>query len=841
MVAFSISNNCLAQRDSKSTLSKDSLKTQTLNQIIITASRVPESLLKSPVSIEKVSGREMLMSGSPSFFDAIANVKGVQMITASLGFKVINTRGFANPTNVRFVQLVDGVDNQAPHIGAPIGNAIGPNDLDLQSVEIIPGTASALFGMNAINGLANFQTKNPFEFKGVSFQQKAGINDQRLFTETAFRFAHQISTKWAFKINSSFIKGNDFVAHDQSDLSPNINLSAGLTGVNNPAYDPVNSYGNESSNRRTLSLNGKNYVVARTGYNEKDVVDYGLQNLKSDASVHYKPGSSTQISYTFRFARLDNVYQRSNRFRLQDYYLGQHSINFNSPILQFRAYQTSENTGKSYNLRSMAENLDRSFKNDDTWFSDFTSAFNQSLGLQQTVVQSLGNARESADKGRLQSGTTAFQTKLQELQDINNWDIGAALRVKAALYHMEGQVDINKLLSAELLNNWNVNLQMGFDHRTYSIFPDGNYFINPEKGNEADNILYSKTGGFLQATKVMFDEKLKVGATLRADKNDYFDIKVNPRITGVYTINQIHSLRASFQNGFRFPSVFEAFSNVNSGGVKRVGGLRLMSNGIFEKSYLRTSIDAFQAAVLKDVNSSGLSRDAAIKKNQPLLQKNNYTYLQPEKLRSFEWGYRGLLLKKTVLIDIDFYYNKYSSFVGQIEGNIPKTQLPDSIGFFLNDRKLQDRYRMWTNSKTVVYNYGGSAGLKFNLPHEFRLNGNVTYANLQKKTFNDGLEDGFNTPKWITNASLGNASVLKSFGFNLTHRWQSSFYWQSFLVNGNVSAFSTTDAQINYALRKLPVMIKAGGSNILNKRYHSFLGGPQIGSIFWTSITVNGI
>jgi iron complex outermembrane receptor protein len=63
-------------------------------------------------------------SPAPSYFEAIENLKGVQLLTSSLGFKVYNTRGFANPTNVRFVQLVDGADSQAPHIGAPIGSAL---------------------------------------------------------------------------------------------------------------------------------------------------------------------------------------------------------------------------------------------------------------------------------------------------------------------------------------------------------------------------------------------------------------------------------------------------------------------------------------------------------------------------------------------------------------------------------------------------------------------------------------------------------------------------------------------------------------------------------------------
>ena len=136
-----------------------------LEEVVVSASRVEESFLQSPVTVEKLNARALRLTPAPSFFDAIEHLKGVQVITPSLAFKVINARGFTNTTNVRFAQLVDGVDNQAPHIGGPIGNVLGPTDLDISAVEIVPGTAAALYGLNAINGLANFRTRNPFDSK----------------------------------------------------------------------------------------------------------------------------------------------------------------------------------------------------------------------------------------------------------------------------------------------------------------------------------------------------------------------------------------------------------------------------------------------------------------------------------------------------------------------------------------------------------------------------------------------------------------------------------------------------------------------------------------------------
>src|SRR5882672_4091340 len=176
LAARSFSQN-INSTDSFKVAAPDTAKVTVLEELVITASKQEEKLLQSPVSIERMSLQAIKQSAQPGFFDAIKNLKGIQVITPSMGFKVINARGFANTTNVRFVQMVDGIDNQAPHIGAPIANSLGPNDLDIYNVEVVPGTASAMYGMNAISGIANFITKDPFRFSGVTLSQKSGFNN----------------------------------------------------------------------------------------------------------------------------------------------------------------------------------------------------------------------------------------------------------------------------------------------------------------------------------------------------------------------------------------------------------------------------------------------------------------------------------------------------------------------------------------------------------------------------------------------------------------------------------------------------------------------------------------
>jgi outer membrane receptor for ferrienterochelin and colicin len=161
---------------------------------MVTASRVSERILQSPVAIEKLDIRSIKETPAPSFYDALENVKGVQMTTSSITFKVPNTRGLIFPIISGLCNWLMGLICRPQHSVVPLGNAIGPTELDIASVEITPGAASALYGMNAINGMANLLTKNPFSYQGLSVYQRTAVNhvdgvdhDPSILTETAIR------------------------------------------------------------------------------------------------------------------------------------------------------------------------------------------------------------------------------------------------------------------------------------------------------------------------------------------------------------------------------------------------------------------------------------------------------------------------------------------------------------------------------------------------------------------------------------------------------------------------------------------------------------------------------
>ncbi|WP_221394772.1 TonB-dependent receptor domain-containing protein [Dyadobacter sp. NIV53] len=401
---------------------------------------------------------------------------------------------------------------------------------------------------------------------------------------------------------------------------------------------------------------------------------------------------------------------------------------------------------------------------------------------------------------------------------------------------LEAQVNLTESYLQSLKTKYDIDLLVGADHRTYIIVPDGNYFINPEMGKENKNINYGKTGGFVSINKGLLQNKLKLGVILRADKNDYFSTTFNPRLSAVYSPAYDHNIRVSFQSGYRFPSIFEAFSNVNSGGVKRVGGLPVMSSGIFENAWLATSITAFQQAVLADINQNGLLQAAAIEKNKGLLKKNPYSYVKPEHAQTWEAGYKGLFCDKKLYVNADMYLSRFNNFIAQANMNVPNSKDVALIPADLYDKTKQSPYRMYTNSQSVIYNYGFSVGLNYQLPKGLIIAANTTFAKLKNAEKQDGLEDGFNTPQWMYNVTASKKNLLENLDATLAYKWQSNYYSQTFLVNGNVPSYSSLDAQITYRLPEVKCNIKIGASNLLNHYYRSFLGGPSVGGMYYVTV-----
>ena len=587
-----------------------------------------------------------------------------------------------------------------------------------------------------------------------------------------------------------------------------------------------------------------------------------MRNIKADASLHYKLKENLELSYGYRFGLMDGVFQRGNKIQLDGVTVQNHKIELKGKDFTARAYMLIEDTGNSYNLNPLALNMDLQNGSNAAWGTKFKSELQSQLSAGTTLAAAMQQARAVADAGRAVPGTVSFNDLKDQIIHTNNWDNGvnvpgapipggAALTQRSHTYHTEGTWSLgDRIKFADVI--------VGADARLYEVIPDGNNFVDFSRPLSdriqpgGNNQYYKKAGGFVQASKLLLQDRLKLTASLRADYNPEFDPKLNPRVAAVYTVAEKHNFRASYQNGWRFPSLFEALSFVNNGNVRRVGGLARVNEGLnyLDNSYTLASITKFNAAVNAYVaaNSGANATQAAVRPEiRSLLAVGNLPTEQPEQINAYEVGYRSVLFENRLSIDADAYYNVYSGFLGQVEVSVPKNATGQQVAvgsdaavlaaLNTNRSARQDRYRVFTNALNKYHSYGSTLGLTYNFYQKFTVGGNIGYNNISANTQSDIFVTGFNTPKWATNVSFGNREVVRNLGFNVVWRRQSAFLWESPLANGQVPAYQTMDAQVNLRVPTLKTTIKLGGANLLNNRYIQYAAGPTIGGLYYVALT----
>ncbi|MBI5857162.1 MAG: carboxypeptidase-like regulatory domain-containing protein [Sphingobacteriales bacterium] len=225
-------------------------------EVVVSANRVPQRILEAPVTVERMSSSVIRNVPAPSVYEAIGNLKGVDVHTASLTFRTVTTRGFVSSGNTRLNQLVEGMDNQAPGLNFSVSTIVGLADLDIDNIELLSGASSALYGSGGMNGTVLISSKNPFKYKGLSYNIKQGImhvdGKQRTaapYYNWAFRYANTIKNKFAYKFTAEIIKGNDWQADDYRNKTQFGILSkvAGGNRLNDPNFNGINVYGDETS------------------------------------------------------------------------------------------------------------------------------------------------------------------------------------------------------------------------------------------------------------------------------------------------------------------------------------------------------------------------------------------------------------------------------------------------------------------------------------------------------------------------------------------------------------------------------------------------------------------
>ncbi|MCW3465430.1 TonB-dependent receptor [Chitinophaga nivalis] len=849
-------------------------------EVVVAASRVQESILESPVSIEKLDTRALKASPAPSFYDALINLKGVEMSAQSLTFKSVNTRGFNSNGNTRLLQLSDGMDNQAPGLNFSVGNMVGIPELDLESVELIPGAASALYGPNALNGIVLMNSKNPFQYQGLSAQVKTGFLQDKGRTsattgyyDVSVRYAKAFNNKWAFKLNVGYLQAKDWQAYDQRDQSlANGHTLQNGTRANNEGYNGVNTYGDENTVNMYNTLASQantpgsalgaqlaglagmlgNTVtpaqilnaaipgaamadVTRTGYNESDVVDYNTKNLKLNGALHYKINNNLEALIQGNFGYGTSVYTGADRYSLKNFMMGQYKVELKGSDFYVRLYTTQERSGDSYAAGTLASGINEAWKKSTQWYGEyfgtyagaalpaFAKAYGAALAGGATPAAALTTAQNALDAQR-----GAFNTAARNKADQGRFlpgskefnDAADAVKSKPIPGDATGIgakfTDKTNLYQAEFMYNFHRFIHFA------EILVGGNYrlyTLNSEKTIFAvdDNGKEFRINEYGGYVQVM---KKLAQEHLKLTGSIRYDKNTNFKGQFSPRLSAVYTFLETHNIRASYQTGFRIPHNQDQYIDLLTPQARLIGGLPFLRE--RYGLNKGPVYTLQSVQAGA---------------PKQYTFreFQPEKIQAYEIGYKALIAKK-LLIDAYIYKNDFKNMNG-IQVLIQPT-----------GASTRNVFSIPVSAEETVKSWGWALGLDYSLPANFTAGGNISYNELTNEKDLGSFLVMYNTPKVRYNLNFGNRNIANTqIAFNIAWRWQEGYIWQSSFVGPNVNvagkseipAYGTLDAMASKFFPKAKTTIKLGGTNILNKGYTQSWGNPTIGSQWYVALGYN--
>jgi outer membrane receptor protein involved in Fe transport len=391
------------------------------------------------------------------------------------------------------------------------------------------------------------------------------------------------------------------------------------------------------------------------------------------------------------------------------------------------------------------------------------------------------------------------------------------LKDKSALYHLHAEYKFKV--------NKKSDLTVGSNGRIYTPNSEGSIFsdtlqIDRIEGTDTTYkrrvIINREFGAYAGYQIRLIEDRLKLSATVRVDKNQNFNYISTQSLSAVYTVNNNHVFRAVFSSAIRNPTLQDQYLYYN------VGRAILLGNLEGKDSLIR--VESF--------------RDYLINADKSKLRYFNVDPIRPERVRTLEAGYRATWFKK-LFVDASYYYSVYRDFIGfkvGIDADFPTPIFP----------KVNAVYRLSSNTNDLVYTQGVSVGLNYYFANKYSLIGNYSYNRMSRPDSTDEIITAFNTPLNKFNIGFNGREIKlpfirgENFSFSMNYKWIQGFRFEGApQFTGSIPSYALVDAQVSWAVPKIKSVFKLGASNILNNRVFMVYGGPRVGRMAYFSILVD--
>jgi outer membrane cobalamin receptor len=805
-----------------------------INGVASVASRSEEHILQTPATIEKITNSDLQQATTTEVFRGLAHRKGIDISSTSLLNTSIATRGFNSPRADRIVALIDYMDTQSPSLSLNIGNVLGAPEIDIQSIELMHGPASVLYGKNAINGVLLTHTKDPFENEGLSLMVKGG---NRNFLDVQLRFAQRINNFFAWKLSAEILSANDFVGENYDATSKNIDPA------NNPknsplGYDALNTYGDVAHNIPNV---GRVYLP---GFTETQLLgkDNNAKLYRINPQVVYLINSRTKFMADFKASLHNSTFQGASRYKFKNIATYQYRTELRNDDRWFvRLYRTQDAGNQSYDLGFLGNYInttevpglkafggtpqERPVRNyAELYYTTYETTYQQAIsgGATQAAAQATAQAAAAATTPR----GTAFDALRSTIAQSDVPASGARLSAASAL---------NDLSAQYTLPLKKTRIVLGGAARVYQLGSGGVLYAD----TASKRIINYDYGTYMHATQYLYKNFVRIDAALRFDGFKNFTPAYSSKISAVFSLNKpkTQNLRFLYSTGYRSPSNLEQYALLDIGRAVVLGNV---TNGY--EGYTTDVLTPSTVTTILQNAAQGITTDLSI-------YKTKINPLQLEKVKTVEIGYTASI-NNIFSLDLAYYNNSFTNLIGT------RTLIANTDGTPTDPVKMAQQaatnqitqpnspiraIQTYENASQLINAHGVVVGVECYVAAPLVIKANYTFNEIVNEIdFADGFQSYYNTPKYKYNIGImGSVSNTKNLNYAVNLRHTQAFEYASAFAVGNIAAQNIVDASIAYNVAKINTTFRLCGENLTNSSNVQVYGSPSMGMMLNLGVLIN--
>jgi len=314
-----------------------------LDAMVVSVGRVLEKAREAPARVIALSEEDIRARPVVTPVDHLRDVPGVDVISQGLQSTNVVARGFNNIFSGALHTLTDNRQAGVPSLRVNVLSWVPSTNEDIERIEVVLGPGAALYGPNTANGVLHILTRSPLGEPGTSFSVMGG---QRDVFAGSFRTSQLVTPRFGVKLSGQYLRGDEWESIDPVEVAEQAKF----------ASDP------EFWRQDLMRAVGIDAAEAQTRIDRIGARDFQIERWAGEVRADWEPTPASRLSLTSGISNAGSQIELTGlgAGQVEDWRYTFYQARYSWESLFAQVYLNKSDAGTTFLLRNGAPIVDRS-------------------------------------------------------------------------------------------------------------------------------------------------------------------------------------------------------------------------------------------------------------------------------------------------------------------------------------------------------------------------------------------------------------------------------------------------------------------------------------------------